>query len=134
MVRSVREFDVGAGVDVPEPGAIVALSPERARLRERLLAEEVRELGDATTLAHQLKELMDVLYVAYGTAASMGLTDADVRDLFGIVHDSNMTKVGPGAKRDSEGKILKGDRYVSPMEKIEIWVEVVTEARGLQVQ
>ena len=83
--------------------------PKPYGARDRLL-EEINELVvavdlDATNTA-QLKELADVLYVAYGYALSRGwnLTRA-----FEAVHASNMTK-----EWTESGKVQKGAGYVPP--------------------
>lgn len=80
-------------------------SAEVHDLRARLLREEVEEVAQALahgTLAEIAGELADLLYVAYGTAVSLGI---DIRPVFEAVHLANMAKIG-GAKRD-DGKVLK---------------------------
>ena len=78
-------------------------------LRRKLHDEEGQELlgaldlGDDAAIAH---ELADVVYIAYGTAHTMGLPlDA----VIAAVHRANMAKVGPdGALRfRQDGKLLK---------------------------
>lgn len=78
-------------------------------LRAKLHVEENRELiealfaNDRVGIAH---ELADVVYVAYGTAHSLGIPlDAVIAE----VHAANMRKFGPDGKpvlRD-DGKVLK---------------------------
>lgn len=95
--------------------------PERstANLHERLLTEEWREacqelhkLGKLSAtdaqLAHLAKELADVIFVALGCAADLGIDMAEVWD---AVVESNMTK---GPSTDGTGKIVKGPGYVAP--------------------
>ena len=82
-------------------------------LRADLVFEEAEEVADALSdtplsLEAVAKELADLVYVAYGTAASLGL---DLDEALARVHASNMTKDG-GLRAD--GKILKGDGYVAP--------------------
>lgn len=56
------------------------------------------------------KELADILYVVYGTA---DLLEIPIEAVFGEVHRSNMSKVGPDGQviRREDGKILKPDTY-----------------------
>jgi len=64
-------------------------------------------------LAKVAKETSDLLYVTYGTGASMGLP---IDDVYQAVHNSNMSKMGPDGKaiRREDGKILKGPNYKEP--------------------
>ena len=74
--------------------------------------EELVEALEAADLVGAAKELADVVYVAYGTAHSLGIPlDA----VLAAVHESNMSKFGPDGPVLSEtGKVLKSDRYVPP--------------------
>ena len=56
------------------------------------------------------KELTDILYVCYWTAAKIGI---DVNEAFRRVHASNMSKLGPDGKpvKREDGKVLKGPGY-----------------------
>ena len=80
-------------------------------LRVKLIFEEVNELIKAINsdnIENIAKELADVLYVVYGTAASYGI---DIDEVFDRVHKSNMTK---SAEKNSYGKIKKGPNYEPP--------------------
>lgn len=59
------------------------------------------------------KELADILYVCYWTAAKIGI---DVNEAFRRVHASNMSKLGPDGKpvKREDGKVLKGPGYHAP--------------------
>lgn len=59
------------------------------------------------------KELTDLLYVCYWTAAKIGI---DVNEAFRRVHASNMSKLGPDGKpvKREDGKVLKGPGYHAP--------------------
>lgn len=56
------------------------------------------------------KELADLLYVTYGTAASFNI---DIDKVFKEVHRSNMSKLGEDGKPiyREDGKVLKGPNY-----------------------
>lgn len=59
------------------------------------------------------KELADILYVCYWTAAKIGI---DVNEAFRRVHASNMSKLDPDGKpvKREDGKVLKGPGYHAP--------------------
>ena len=59
------------------------------------------------------KELTDILYVCYWTAAKIGI---DVNEAFRRVHASNMSKLGPDGKpvKREDGKVLTGPGYHAP--------------------
>lgn len=59
------------------------------------------------------KELTDLLYVCYWTAAKIGI---DINEAFRRVHASNMSKLGPDGKpvKREDGKVLKGPGYHAP--------------------
>lgn len=87
------------------------------QLREQLLREETAEAVEALeayrdgrgSIEDVAKELADVLCVAYGAAAALGIPmDA----VYAEVHASNMTKVGGPVRGD--GKMLKSDGYRAP--------------------
>ncbi|TPG17406.1 hypothetical protein EAH86_10380 [Pedococcus bigeumensis] len=86
------------------------------RLRERLLEEETTEYMVAShrrDLIGMADALADIVYVAYGTAISLGL-DLDL--LLDEVHRSNMSKLdehGEPVLRD-DGKVMKSPRYEKP--------------------
>ena len=82
----------------------------RVRLHEgehRELVEALASLDDVA-IAH---ELADVVYVAYGTAHSLGIDlDLAVR----LVHEANMRKAGPDGRftLDEHGKVVKPPGFV----------------------
>lgn len=84
--------------------------------RIRLHREETRELIEALEagdLIGAARELADVVYVAYGTAYSLGLPlDALLAEL----HRANMSKAGPDGRIvvDEHGKAIKGPGFRAP--------------------
>jgi predicted HAD superfamily Cof-like phosphohydrolase len=85
--------------------------PETVRLRLRLLQEEHLELMAALEnrepLTNIAKEMADVLFTVYGTAASFGIN----MDLVMVkVFESNMSKT-PDV---DGGKAVKGPNYKAP--------------------
>lgn len=109
----VREFHQVFGAELRDTPSMQTSDAELKVLRGNLIYEECREVLDAldfNDIAHLAKELADLLYVVYGTAASFGIPmDA----VFAEVHRSNMSKAGEDGKpilRD-DGKVLKGPNY-----------------------
>lgn len=90
---------------------------EHVRLRMRLIKEEYDEVREELvkflpnptdgSRPHLAKELADLVYVVYGTAAELGI---DLDEAVLRVHASNMTKE-PGT---DGGKAVKGAGYVPP--------------------
>ena len=88
------------------------------RTRLMLIDEEFHEVADELMDATEYngnrsrlaKELADLLYVVYGTAA---LLEIPLYAVFVEVHRSNMSKLGADGKpvRREDGKILKGPHY-----------------------
>jgi NTP pyrophosphatase (non-canonical NTP hydrolase) len=115
MVREFHEA-FGVAIDAEDTGRL-------RQLRNRLLHEEYSELraeinrhpnasgkGELTAVA---KELADLVYVAYGTAVSLGI---DLDEALRRVHASNMSKRNPDGSvsfRD-DGKVLKPQTYQAP--------------------
>jgi predicted HAD superfamily Cof-like phosphohydrolase len=114
MQDKVLEFHVKFGLDAPV--GLTALSSKTAKLRKKLIEEESQEACDAIdegTLTDIAKELADIMYVALGTAVSMGI---DLEHVFDLVHRSNMSKLNKNGKPlvREDGKILKGPNYYEP--------------------
>jgi NTP pyrophosphatase (non-canonical NTP hydrolase) len=115
MVREFHEA-FGVAIDAEDTGRL-------RQLRNQLLHEEYSELraeinrhpnapgkGELTAVA---KELADLVYVAYGTAVSLGI---DLDKAVRRVHTSNMSKRNPDGTvtyRD-DGKVLKPSTYQAP--------------------
>jgi predicted HAD superfamily Cof-like phosphohydrolase len=57
----------------------------------------------------------DVMVVTTGTLIACGIPDLP---LLKIVDENNLTKVGPGSKIRSDGKVLKPEGYVGPQKEI----------------
>jgi predicted HAD superfamily Cof-like phosphohydrolase len=85
-------------------------------LRERLIAEEFKEYIDAVRQRDIIgiaDALSDLLYVVYGAGHAYGI-DLDLT--FNLVHDSNMSKLGPDGKPmyREDGKVMKGPNFHEP--------------------
>ena len=101
LVRTFHEH-IGASIAVPP-------SPELLALRSAFAREEGKELEEALAAADLLAicdALADIVYVAYGTAVTLGI---ELDGAFHEVHRSNMSKDAAG-----DGKAVKGPRYTRP--------------------
>jgi predicted HAD superfamily Cof-like phosphohydrolase len=107
----VAEFHRIFGVAINQPA-----SRDLRTLRARLIAEEANEVnaelacGSLTSIA---QELADLVYVAYGTAISLGL---DLDRAVAEVHRANLSKLDDDGQPiyRSDGKVLKGPNYRKP--------------------
>lgn len=130
--RDVRDFHKACGtVDPTEP---TWPSYEKRSLRYHLQFEEGNELSAELLPEHCLfvgqflphavespehlaalaKEIVDVIYVAVGTALSCGI---NINAVWEAVHASNMAKVDPTigtVRRRDDGKILKPEGWQTP--------------------
>lgn len=87
-LEDVRDFHVKFGqLNYHEPGF---LTRRKLIERSKFLGEELKELVDAATLDLQADALVDLVYVAKGTAVMMGLPWAELWD---DVQRANMAKV-----------------------------------------
>lgn len=108
----VREFH--RAFHVPCPSEPVDIPAQRLTLRRDLIWEEYSEFNKDAQAGHMggiAKELADLLYVVYGTAAEYGI---DMDRVFAAVHKSNMSKLDRDGNpiRREDGKILKGPDYM----------------------
>ena len=99
-------------------------SPKREKrtYQRNLIAEEFKEFFEAEEMLFRdnpkfaeeaLKELADLVYVAYQYAENMGWHLDEALDR---VHKSNMSKLGEDGKPiyREDGKVLKGPNYKKP--------------------
>jgi len=90
QILQVLEFQNAFEVKMPIQPKM--LSRKRARLRQALLEEEVKELREAKNILDVADAICDILYITYGTAHEYGMADRLVM-LFDEVHRSNMSKM-----------------------------------------
>ena len=96
-------------------------NPESAVLQQRLICEEYNEFLEAHAEAlcyiqnkrareNALKELTDLVYVAYQYAAAAGW---DLDEALTRVHKSNLSKLDDNLRpiKREDGKVLKGPNY-----------------------
>ena len=97
-------------------------SKDKRSYQKNLIVEEFKEFleaegmlfrNNATIESEALKELADLIYVAYQYAENMGWFLDEALDR---VHKSNMSKLGEDGKPiyREDGKVLKGPHYKPP--------------------
>lgn len=109
--RCVAEFHEAFGHPTERlPGA---LNESRARAREAWMREELDEFLAASDLIGQADAMVDLIYFALGTLVELGV---DGGQLFEVVHEANMKKLGPNGKPlvREDGKIAKPAGWVDP--------------------
>lgn len=113
QLLQVLEFQKAFNVEIPTTPKM--LRKTRAKLRQSLLEEEVKELLEAKNIIDVADAIVDILYITYGTAHEYGIADRLIL-LFDEIHKSNMTKVGPDGKAlfRRDGKVLKPETYTGP--------------------
>ena len=103
---------------------IDSFGPSTLMMQQRLISEEYEEFLEAHCQANEyiqnkrareecLKELADLVYVAYQYAAAAGW---DLDEALTRVHKSNLSKLDENLrpiKRD-DGKVIKGPNYQPP--------------------
>ena len=84
--------------------------PSRKKMHEQEHQELVEAL-DSGVLADIAQELADVVYVAYGTAYSLGIP-LDL--VLAEVHRANMRKIAPNGPTLKDGKVQKPSGWQPP--------------------
>jgi predicted HAD superfamily Cof-like phosphohydrolase len=113
QLLQVRAFQTAFGAEMPEKPTM--LEEKRAKLRQRLLQEEVTELKKAEDMEDVADALGDILYIAFGTIHEYGLADRIIF-IFDEIHKANMAKLGEDGKPiyRKDGKVLKPEGWRPP--------------------
>lgn len=111
----VRAFHKAVGH--PAPDTIHPLTKKDRIFRCNLMAEEVIELAAEENMVEQVDALIDLLYFTFGCFALMGI---DPKELFDVVHQSNMGKLWPSGefKYNEKGKVVKPPTWERPEPQI----------------
>ena len=108
IVEKVIEFHQTI-LGTPQATSIAELNNANFELLVRQLDEELLELQagwEDTNIVNQVDALVDLIYFALGGLYKKGLSAKQIEHVFGLVHDTNMTKgVGKVAKRHVEGAV-----------------------------
>lgn len=97
LFQDIKDFHNKYGLSYGGPPR--ELPPDLADFREGFLEEEVDEYLAADTLALKLDALVDLVYVALGTALLHGF---DFNEAWRRVHAANMLKVRAPSAADSK--------------------------------
>lgn len=107
-----------------KPDFLKNLDPSAQPFREKFLQEELDEFKDAVSkddLVLAYDSLIDLVYVALGTAAMMGVTNEMWQELWDNVQTANMTKVratnASQSKRGTSLDVVKPAGWVAPEAK-----------------
>lgn len=118
MISNVYEFNQKFGLPL---GTHDQLDEAAQEYRLKFLHEELEELEEALNDGDAVKAfdaLLDLCYVAYGTALFMGIDPAQWHAGMTAVHHANMTKVRAAAptesKRGTTLDVIKPADWTSP--------------------
>jgi predicted HAD superfamily Cof-like phosphohydrolase len=82
----------------------------------QMVMDELQELAEAKDEAEEVDALLDATYYILNHLAGTGL---DIRPIWTMIHNANMSKFGPGGyKRESDGKWCKPPDFVHPDDDI----------------
>lgn len=117
MLNDIKEFH--EKFELTYRGTHRQLTPEMAEFRTKFMLEELTEYAQAlenNDMPGQLDALVDLVYVALGTAYLQGLPFQAAWD---EVHACNMRKVkagpnGEGSKRGSPHDVIKPEGWKGP--------------------
>jgi predicted HAD superfamily Cof-like phosphohydrolase len=122
-IEKVRIFNQLRGDRFPDEPTL--LSTAEARLQIAMLDEELNEITAAIGLPideaepnpiEALDGILDLIYVALGTALRLGFSQNQILCAMEEIHASNMTKFSDEGKPvlSPLGKITKGPNYIAP--------------------
>jgi len=121
MIKEIGTFNREViGLDISSPQRLDA--DKRAWLIAAL-KEEIQEFEESTSLVDDADALIDLCYFAIGGLYRSGLEVSQIRRIFNVIHEANMSKK-PGIKKGREGfdgvtDATKPDDWVAPEKKIE---------------
>lgn len=120
-IEMVAEFHEKFGLTTETDGPGYILNDEAAEYRIKFLHEELLEYVLAHANCDQVTafdSLLDLAYVAYGTALLMGITPQQWHEGFTVVHSCNMAKEratsADQSKRGSTLDVIKPDGWTGP--------------------
>lgn len=114
----VKDFHLKFGVPTDEDcKGPHLLDPETQEYRDGFLQEELNEFRtsyEENDLATALDSLIDLVYVAYGTALLMGVSPSCWEELWNEVQRANMSKERATSAADSRSKRKNALDVVKP--------------------
>jgi predicted HAD superfamily Cof-like phosphohydrolase len=114
--EQLREFHTAFKLHMQDELGLDDVPDDLLWLRFKLLAEEVNEYAEAALDRDLVKiadALADIVYVAYGTALTVGI---NLDKVIAEIHRSNMTKLDENGQAllRADGKVLKSHLYERP--------------------
>ena len=94
-------------------------APMVVALTHELLKEEVREFNEATTPVDTLDALVDIVYVATGAMAKMGLDESQIYRAIHAVCDANDSKSVVKTNAAVKANVDKGPDFVPPEARLQ---------------
>ena len=64
----------------------------------------------------RMDKAIDAIYFAIGSMHKLGLSPEQIVEGVQVVHDANISK---STKKDSEGKIIKGESFIPPENRLQ---------------
>lgn len=129
-----RISDFHEKFQVPQPLEVTMLPAEIFKFRLKFLTEELNEFAEAHEKTDPLKmfdALLDLVYVAKGTALMMGISPKLWEYGFNKVNQANMTKVRATreeqSKRGSTLDVIKPPGFIPPERLIAIGMAIQDE-------
>ena len=80
-----------------------------------MIMDELKELEEAKDEAEEVDALLDIVYYALDHLAK---TNLDIRPIWRLIHNANMTKFGPGGYVNEQGKWCKPPNFIPPDDDI----------------
>ncbi len=116
---SVAKFHQCLGHSTPNQPTPI----DKDRLSEVIvwMKEELDELSNASNMADQLDAIADLLYFVFGIFVEMGV---DGGEIFRIVHEANMRKLGKEIQYHPDGKIKRPENWLPPETEIQRYLDV----------
>lgn len=132
-IEQVNEFHKKFGIDeLHEESPRIIQNEELIGFRIKFMLEELTEFTNAQKEKDHITafdSLLDLAYVVYGTALTMGITPEMWNKGFDAVHRCNMQKVraqsAAESKRDSAFDVVKPEGWVGPEEILKTILGVI---------
>lgn len=136
MIEYVQEFNARFGLPIGNDDQLKDAATQNYRLG--FLAEELDELAQALEDGDRVgafDALLDLVYVAQGTALFMGINPEQWNAGMKAVHQANMSKVRAASKdsskRNSAFDVVKPDYWVGPEETLKDILSAPNQLRSL---
>lgn len=120
--KDVDQFHKKFGVDAQHPEKPETMEVTLFQFRHKFLQEELQEFSDAhgkNDIVKAVDSLIDLVYVAHGTALLMGVTPEKWNACWQAVHQANMLKIRVESVEESTNATGRG--HASDVRKPDGW-------------